>query len=364
MKNELNILHISPYFNYVCGVSKHVYLVLKELKSLEEKSNINLFFITNGGDSIERLNKIGINPYIIKFSNGLRNIFNIQKNLKQLEKFCVDNKIDIIHTHHRYPEFLSYLIKKKLNIKTITTVHSIVDGYKYLCFNSDKIIAVSKSVKNHIIKNYSINENKILQLYNFIDDQKTNNKKNNIEISLLNIQKDSKIFLFVGRWSKDKGIDILINTFNELEKENHKIYLIIISNISEKIKEKLLSRMKNIIFIPSQNDISKYYELCDAVILPSRVDPFPYVMLEAGYSKKMFIGSNVDGIAEFIENEKNGFLFESGNTNNLLNTIKKVISLSDSEKKIITENFYQKTLHLTNKANYINSLLKIYYELV
>jgi len=134
MKNEFNILHISPNFNYVCGVSKYVHIILKGLNSFKDKYNIKLFFITNEGDSLERLSEIGIEPHILRFDKGIKNIFYIKKNLKELEKFCITNKIHIIHSHHRYPELLSNLLKRKLDIKTITTVHSIIDGFKSLSF--------------------------------------------------------------------------------------------------------------------------------------------------------------------------------------------------------------------------------------
>lgn len=81
----LNILHISPDFNYACGVSKHVYLLLNELK---KNNNYNLFFITNNGDSLDRLTKLGVQPTILGFNRGNRNVYNLFKNVLSLYRFC------------------------------------------------------------------------------------------------------------------------------------------------------------------------------------------------------------------------------------------------------------------------------------
>ncbi len=61
------------------------------------------------------------------------------------------NKIDIIHTHHRFPELIAVRIGKKLNIKTIHLAHGFTSGYKKISFKSDKIISVSNSEDDYLI---------------------------------------------------------------------------------------------------------------------------------------------------------------------------------------------------------------------
>ena len=54
-----------------------------------------------------------------------------------------------------------------------------------------------------------------------------------------------------------------------------------------------------------------FYSIADIVVLPSLADSFPYVMLESGLFKKPFVGTQTGGIAEFIDDGKNGLLFET-----------------------------------------------------
>jgi glycosyltransferase involved in cell wall biosynthesis len=166
MSKTINILHISLDFNYSCGVSKHVYSLLK---GLQENHSYRLFFITNGGDALDKLKDINISPVILNFSKRPKNILNIYSNLKILKRFCFENEIDIMHTHHRYPEFLAHIISKRTGIKTIATAHSLVKGKRKFSFNSDKIIAVSNSVSDLLKDYYKISGERIIVLYNFLE---------------------------------------------------------------------------------------------------------------------------------------------------------------------------------------------------
>ncbi len=353
----MNILHISPYFNYACGVSKYLTLILRELKNY---SNIRLHFITNSGDGLERLKKIGIEPILMNFTSGLKNIFYVKNNLKRLEQFCIENEIDIIHTHHRYPEFLANQLKKKLNIKTISTVHSLVKGMRFLSFNSDKIIAVSKSVEKKLSENFKVNKENIIQIYNPVEFNYAEVKPNE-ELKLF---RNYRVFLFIGRNHRVKGLDILIRAFGKISNIYSDVVLIIVSNLSYKDKNKIKRVNPKIFLFPPGENIDEFYRLAHAVILPSRIEPFPYVMLEAGLNKKIFIGSNVDGIDEFIDDGINGIKFKSEDVQDLVDKMNDVLNLDTKIKVKLTNNLYKKVLRLDTPKTYVQKLIMIYNNLI
>ena len=361
MKNKINVLHISPDFNYVCGVSKYICLLFKEFIN---DQRIKLFFITNGGDSLIRLEELGIKPVILPFAKGLKNVFYYKQNYRFLKNFCLENKIDIIHSHHRYPEYLSYKVQKEIPVKTITTVHSLVSNLKSISFKSDKIIAVSKSVQKNLIDKFNIPKEKIIQIYNPLDfDEMMREKDFLIDKFQLGIPEKSKVFLFVGRWTKIKGVDLLIKVFAKIIKQYHNVFLIIISNVPSKIKKELLSVSKNFIFFEPQNNIKSLIKLANVIVLPSRIESFPFVMLEAGFYKKLFIGSNVGGIGEFIDTNVNGILFEKDNADEFFNIIEKVINNNYDAEKLV-KNLFEKVNTLSDVKSYCNNVFNIYQSLL
>lgn len=358
----MNILLISPNFNHACGVSRNVYSILKELS---QKSNQKVFFITNDGDAIDKLYQLNINFYKINFDTGLKNLFHVRKNIDELYHFCKKNKIDIVHSHHRYPEYLAHIVSRKVSIKTIATAHSIVRGFmgidafgKSLSFKSNKIIAVSKFVANYLIKKFDVPREKIEVINNCVPHfEKVNNKELESLRKRLGINKDAKIFLFVGRISKSKGIDLLIDTTKKLQKKYSNIVLLLLGKDYGNYARK--TDGKKIILIKQQPNTAPYYQLSDYVVLPSEMESFPFVMHEAGLFKKLFIGSNVGGISEFIEDGINGLLFEVGNKNELYEKMEYAI-LHDNQITHYAENLYKKTLPLTDCKGYIEKLLNVY----
>ena len=68
-------------------------------------------------------------------------------------------------------------------------------------------------------------------------------------------------------------------------------------------------------------DLSSFYKIADVVILPSRVDPYPFVMLETIYFQKKIIATNVDGIPEGLNNYNLATLIPPNNKEELISAI-------------------------------------------
>ncbi len=111
--------------------------------------------------------------------------------------------------------------------------------------------------------------------------------------------------------------------------------------------------------LPPTEKIFKYYKISDLIVLPSRTDPFPMVMLEAGLFNKPFIGSKVDGIAEFIENGISGLLFKSENVDELIDAIVKILEDKNYAYNI-AKNLNEKVLNNCQVTQLLPKLEKIY----
>ena len=360
----IKILHISPNFNYSCGVSKHVYI---NLKNLSKNSNYNLFFITNKGDSVNRLEDIsGLNFTLLNFEKDHKNYLKLIKDYFQLLSYCKKNRIEIIHTHHRYPELLSVLVSMVTDVKTITTVHSFVSGLKTLSFRSDKIITVSKAVEEHLYKNYTHSKGRCKTIYNCIDESFYESGEfdiHNLKKSLGYTDSD-KIILFAGRISRIKGVNTLISAFVKINRLNENVKLILLGQIEDiNISQAIKGFEKQILVIQPTENVIGFYQVADVVVLPSRADPFPYVMLESGAMKKPFIGSRIGGIAEFIEDGVNGILFEPGNYDQLADKI--IFLLNDPKQaEVLAEALYQKVKRECNCEKYFDRMEIIYHEIL
>jgi len=352
-----NLLIISSEFNYSCGLSKHVYLLLKELAN---DNNYRLHFITNGGDALEKLENLKLNLKVIKYKRGDKNPINFFYFFLELLIYCIKNNIKVIHSHHRLPEFASVLVAQILKLRTITTVHSLVEGLKYFSFKSDHIIAVSHSVERQLIDNFQIDKKKISVMYNFIENDFSEKNKNISEIkNKFGISNSDLIITYIGRICFQKGTDVLINAFKHIDLHFTNVKLILVGNIEDDSFLSMISSNQNVIYVGILKETADIYSLSTIIVQPSREESFGLIMLEAGLMQKALVSSRTGGIAEFIEDELDGLLAEPGNVNDLSEKIMKLLN-DEYLRDYLAYNLNKKTLKLNHSISYMEKLIKIY----
>jgi len=333
----MNILHLTPDFNYSDGRSYYVYLLLKYFK----KKGHNVFLMTNRGDSFDRLSESGI-PYNADASLSRKTSF--VSSLKKISEKVDSLNIDIIHSHHRYFELLANSMKRKRKVNTVFTSLSIVDKRFYVEYKSDKIIAVSNCIRDMLVNKFNVNDNKISLIPNFVDSEEYSDKRKTFP-------DDSFCILSAGRFHSDKNYETLIKAVSLIS--GHRIKLILIGEGPEKnIYETLIKQYSiDAELIPPQKDLKKYFDIADMCVLSSVRDPLPGFMLQSGLHRKPFIGSDTDGIAEVIENNNNGLLFEKKNEHELSEKIKffidnkqMALNCADNLNKLVFEKFSERTV--------------------
>jgi glycosyltransferase involved in cell wall biosynthesis len=311
---KFNILHITPNFNYACGRSYYVFQVMKYMK--EKKHNVML--LTNGGDSIDRLESNDI-PYVLEEKIHSKSIFAFFRNVSVLRNLVKDKKIDIIHTHHRYSELLAVQASKQMGSgrpKTVFTALSFVRRKYKLEYKSDRIIAVSNSIKTMLIDRFKVPKNKISLIHNFADTSELNEPALTDHGSILNHGHTFNI-LAIGRFHHEKNFEVLLRSLALLNDRNIKLILVGEGDKHTDYRDFISRNNVNVEIIVPQKDLLKYFQIADICVLPSTRDPFPNFMLQCGLHTKPFIGANVDGIAELIKEEVNGLLFKSGDESEL-----------------------------------------------
>lgn len=336
----MKILHLQTELNLACGITRTISQIIKNSSKEFEHHLIAL-----GGNGLSRFETINFNPKILNLNRF--SLIGALKIYLFLLNYCKEHSIQIIHSHHRYFDTLVWFLKPVMKIKTITSVQSKVFGKKVFSYKADKLIACSKTIKNHLLNKYKIDDNRIEVIYNAVDSASINSDTKSEELKKeLNIGFDDFVIGFIGRIDfKEKGVDILLDAFNALLKQYSKIHLLLIGEGSNFNQVEIycgLNKSKATL-LSSKENIFEYYNLMNLIVLPSRVDPFPLTMIETGLMKRTLIGSNVDGIAEFIAHGVNGLLFESGNSDGLKQQIVKIIE-NKKFGSTIADSLYNKVI--------------------
>ncbi|WP_353684125.1 glycosyltransferase family 4 protein [Thermodesulfovibrio sp. 3907-1M] len=177
------------------------------------------------------------------------------------------------------------------------------------------IIANSHMVKNEIINYYGIPSSKIKAIYNGVDTEKfspKNRKKNSQLRQALNLPEDRKIILFVGSGFKRKGLFTLLKAMAILK---HKPYLLLVigkGDIKKYMKiSKNLGIENKVFFMGTRKEIENFYAIANLFVLPTIYDPFSNAALEAMASGIPVITTTNNGVAELIEEGKEGFTIKN-----------------------------------------------------
>ncbi len=130
----------------------------------------------------------------------------------------------------------------------------------------------------------------------------------------LNISTKDTVFLFVGRIVKDKGINELIEAFNDISESNSHVQLILVGYKEHKLDpinsntELLIRNNDKIHEVGNIADIRPYVALSSMLTLPSYREGFPNVVLQASCMEKPCIVTDINGCNEIITHNYNGLI--------------------------------------------------------
>lgn len=225
----------------------------------------------------------------------------------------------------------------KSAIGTMEAVFWKLNGaYKYI----DKIICCSDFMKSKMDSN-PIFASKTVAMHNFVDEaEKKDTKKKNYA-------------LYFGRFSKEKGIDTLINVCKSLP--DVQFVFAGTGPLEDEIKN--ISNIKNVGFQQGQALETLIREAKFSIYPSEWYENCPFSVMESQMYGTPVIGSKIGGIPELIEDGKTGELFESGNAQALKSKIQKLWS-DDNLTDRYTQNC--KNIKFDNIEEYTQKLLKIY----
>jgi glycosyltransferase involved in cell wall biosynthesis len=247
----------------------------------------------------------------------------------------------------------SYMLQKPVInfiIKQSTKI-SVANEYEKEIFNQFNAKNKTVIVRNGInLEQFNIIENKFREKYDFQD----------------------KFILFVGRFHKVKGIDILLRSIelikNELNQKNIKLVIMGVdfgfeSKMFEMINNLKINNIVKVIKKPPRDDVLCAYQKSEFLVLPSRWELSPLTPLEGFAFRKTVISTNVHGIPSTIDNEKNGILIDYEDYEQLSKKILELLENTDKREKLSNEG-YKLVNDACNSKMMATQTLKIYQDVL
>jgi glycosyltransferase involved in cell wall biosynthesis len=274
------------------------------------------------------------------------------------------NLVKIVSHSHTQPENIILNFPSFMRIKSLNT-------WVYKCliwlYGKAEVTICPSKFAERALKKYNPYLKTIVisngvDLYRF--------KKLNSEhfIKKFNLNKKSSIILYVGRLDPEKSIDTLIKSMEKVLKDYPNAFLGIVGRGSlgdslEKLARNL-GLEKNIKFFGkiSDADLVQAYNASDIFVLPSLAELEGMTVLEAMACGKPILIANSKESASVDLVQGNGFLFESGNSEDLSKKILKLLKNSALRKKMGQKSFELAKNYDINRS--IDKLEEVYYSLL
>ena len=300
-------------------------------------------------------------------------VFGSLKAIDTLKKIFNREKFDLIQYSTPNAAFYSSIAARRAECK-VRNYHLM--GLRYLgasgigriilkaleriaCHNSTSIECVSKSNMEMGIKEGLFLKEKVTVVWNGstggVDLSRFDFSKRQqwrMEIRKeLGYSSSDFVYGFVGRITKDKGIDELLSAFLEL-KDNSKLLLVGDIEEDNHLDVELLAKAQqnsNIKFHSFVSDIERYYAAIDVLVLPSYREGFGNVVIEAGAVGTPAIVTDIPGPTDTIDREKTALVVPVKNPNALAEILRKIrerdyVAMGENAAQFAKEKFDSKVL--------------------
>lgn len=377
MNKKIRLLQVIPDMG-TGGAETGCKHIAEYISSTCEFSSI----MTSGGSQLDSISK---NVKIFKWPTS-KNIFFIIFNIFFILFLIFKYKINIVHARSRGPAWSCYFACKLSNTKLVSTFHGtynfksdIKKFYNSIMIKSDRVIAGSNFILNHIHSNYNSKIN--IDLVKRGIDESYFSPSQIQEIDKINLRKQmgfsDKNFLVLlpGRLTNWKGQKLFIESAIILKKQDQlsNIFFIILGDSQGRIQyenslrdliesNKMIDKIR--IVKPMQN-MPLAYAFSDLIVSAS-IEPeaFGRVSVEAQSMEKPILSSAIGGSLETIKPEKTGWLFDHSSKEDLAKNIYNISKMSKAALQSLGKEGRKNVIENYTKDKMCLKTLEIYQSLV
>ena len=340
----LRVLIVHVWFwPHVGGGDQHVEMLGRELVKLGHEVTVWCADVPEHGE--KQFQRGGINVVRLSPSRVLAGVDPVVS----LDGLSMD-EFDIVHLHDTLPVLIRKSLKMARNagVPVVTTYHNdyIKNG---LIANSIKSIRWSMQGRKTL---HSSNAIIVLTDY-FQKLLRSKGVKGDIDVipngfsaidedaerpSALGELGDRKLLTFVGRLSEQKGLDVLMDAWDLLAEKSDPDFDLAIAGkgelgdwLTDRIEKSPQNQAIHRLGLVSEGETRWLLENSTGIVIPSRFEGLPTVMLEAMYANAPVIMADVNDLGRLVTEPNAGFSVEAGNSIQLANAITQLISSSDEE---------------------------------
>lgn len=266
----------------------------------------------------------------------------------KMAEVAVRQELDLLHVHYAIPHSISaFLAKQMLSehaIPFMTTLHGtditiVGNDRSYLPITrlgieeSDSVTAVSDYLRNRTVAEFGI-KRPIERVYNFVNCD-VFHKSLDSRFRSQFAQSDEALVIHISNFRPVKRTQDVVDVFSRIRKKL-KAKLLMVGDGPDRPSAERLAEAEgvesDVFFLGKRTDMERLLSVSDLLLLPSELESFGLVALEAMASEVPVVASRVGGVPEVVEDGRDGVLCEVGDTAAMADAALEL--LADSERRL------------------------------
>jgi UDP-glucose:(heptosyl)LPS alpha-1,3-glucosyltransferase len=244
-----------------------------------------------------------------------------------------------------------------------------VQRRQYVNDKVKKIIAISRMVKEDIIRYYGVPEEKITVVFNCVDLDRFHPKNREIfrkvKRTELGIDESTLLLLFAGNNYRLKGLEPLLHALIHLRRWflNQPFHLLIVGRgrIGRYLRmARRLGVSDFTLFLGPVKEMEQYYAASDIYVHPTFYDSCSLTVLEALASGLPVITSRFNGAADVIVSNKGGKILE--NPADVEELAESIAFYFDEDRRNAARGVARQWMEKHSPSSHVEETLRVYYE--
>ncbi|MGB2879469.1 MAG: glycosyltransferase family 4 protein [Candidatus Omnitrophota bacterium] len=310
----MKVLLLTTHLN-TGGIAVYTVSLARYLK----KAGVDVTVASGGGD-MKKVLVDNIIPHLTldiktKSEFGLK----VWKASHLLSRMVKAEGFDIVHAQTRVAQVLGCLVERKTGVPFISTCHGFFKHHRlgrklFPCWGR-KVIAISDSVRKHLIGDFRLPGDRVQLVYNGVETGRYSDIGEKDDRLLRNIGLSKEVLLVgaVGRLSPVKGLNYLVSAFKKAMDRDSRMQLLLVGEGPEKasLEEQVLREgVSDNVFFASGKEapLGKFLLLMDIFCLPSVSEGLGLSLMEAMAAGRACVASSIGGPVELITPEEDGIL--------------------------------------------------------
>jgi glycosyltransferase involved in cell wall biosynthesis len=143
---KLVILSIKEHTKQGVGDS---HSMVNQMRALNQRGHRHVL-LTGWTDMEEELREIGVSVVLGSVDNGAKGLVSGTRGVSAIRRVARNERVDVIHSHHRWPGLLGWAASRTLRLPIVHTDHTVLRGMKSLSYRGEAAISGSLDGAKHL----------------------------------------------------------------------------------------------------------------------------------------------------------------------------------------------------------------------